>query len=167
MQCFWSSGRTVHRSSTIWRGGEQNSYKEIEQVVCLSSFWRVSWVIFQIPLIIWIIGAAVMCEGLPKPHDGWRLHKTQMRDEAVARLSPSLKNSNEDDKGLCRHNSTSYMRAFIFSENLSLEEQLLYFWPILHESEVQPADIGWPTGNGKRLSYSQAQLGQATCLAFA
>ena len=32
---------------------------------------------------------------------------------------------------------------------------------------VQPADIGLPTGNGKKLSYSQAQLGQATCLAVA
>ena len=27
---------------------------------------------------------------------------------------------------------------------------------------VQPADIGWPKGNGKKLSCSQAQLGQAT-----
>ena len=32
---------------------------------------------------------------------------------------------------------------------------------------VQPADIEWPTGNGKKLSCSQAQLGQATCLAAA
>ena len=32
---------------------------------------------------------------------------------------------------------------------------------------VQPADIGWPTGNGKKLICSQAQLGQATCLAVA
>ena len=31
----------------------------------------------------------------------------------------------------------------------------------------QPADIGWPTGNGKKLSCSQAQMGQATCLAVA
>ena len=31
----------------------------------------------------------------------------------------------------------------------------------------EPADIGLPTGNGKKLSYSQAQLGQATCLAVA
>ena len=30
---------------------------------------------------------------------------------------------------------------------------------------LQPADIGLPTGNGKKLSCSQAQLGQATCLA--
>ena len=30
---------------------------------------------------------------------------------------------------------------------------------------VQPADIGWPTGNGEKLSCSQAQLGQATCMA--
>ena len=27
---------------------------------------------------------------------------------------------------------------------------------------VQPADIGWPTGNRKKLSSTQAQLGQAT-----
>ena len=26
---------------------------------------------------------------------------------------------------------------------------------------------GWPTGNGKKLSSCQAQLGQATCLAVA
>ena len=32
---------------------------------------------------------------------------------------------------------------------------------------VQPADIGWPTGNRKKLSSTQAQLGQATCLAVA
>ena len=32
---------------------------------------------------------------------------------------------------------------------------------------VQPADIGLLTGNGKELSCSQAQLGQATCLAVA
>ena len=30
---------------------------------------------------------------------------------------------------------------------------------------VQPADIGWPTGNRKKLSSTQAQLGQATCWA--
>ena len=34
-----------------------------------------------------------------------------------------------------------------------------------HLLRVQPADIGLPTGNGKKLSRSQAQLGQATCLA--
>ena len=33
------------------------------------------------------------------------------------------------------------------------------------DTSVQPADIGWPTGNGKKVSCSQAQLGQATCLA--
>ena len=32
---------------------------------------------------------------------------------------------------------------------------------------VQPADIGWPTGNGKKLRCSQAQLSQATCLTVA
>ena len=32
---------------------------------------------------------------------------------------------------------------------------------------VQPADIGWPTGNGKKLRCTQAQLGQATCLGAA
>ena len=35
------------------------------------------------------------------------------------------------------------------------------------ERRVQPADIGLPTGNGKKLSSSQAQLGQATGLAVA
>ena len=32
---------------------------------------------------------------------------------------------------------------------------------------VQPADTGWPTGNGKKLSCSQVRLGQATGLAVA
>ena len=32
---------------------------------------------------------------------------------------------------------------------------------------LQPADIGLPTGNGKKRSCSQAQLGQATGLAVA
>ena len=32
---------------------------------------------------------------------------------------------------------------------------------------VQPADMGLPTGNGKKLSCSQAHLGQPTCLAVA
>ena len=30
---------------------------------------------------------------------------------------------------------------------------------------IQPAYIGWPTGNRKKLSSTQAQLGQATCWA--
>ena len=34
-------------------------------------------------------------------------------------------------------------------------------------NNVQSADIGWQTGNGKKLSFSQAQLGRATCLAVA
>ena len=33
--------------------------------------------------------------------------------------------------------------------------------------DIQPAYIGWPTGNGKKLSCSQSQLGQATCLGAA
>ena len=33
--------------------------------------------------------------------------------------------------------------------------------------KVQGGWGGWPTGNGKKLSSSQAQLGQATCLANA
>ena len=36
-----------------------------------------------------------------------------------------------------------------------------------HCNQYKPADIGWPTGNEKKLSCSQAQLGQATCLAVA
>ena len=47
-----------------------------------------------------------------------------------------------------------------------------HFCPSLRVSQyprgpVQPADIGWPTGNGKKLISSQAQMGQATCLAVA
>ena len=33
--------------------------------------------------------------------------------------------------------------------------------------QLQPVDIGLPTGNGKKLSCTQAQLGQATGLAVA
>ena len=36
-----------------------------------------------------------------------------------------------------------------------------------NRNELQPADIGWPTGNRKKLSCCQAQLSQATCLAVA
>ena len=32
---------------------------------------------------------------------------------------------------------------------------------------VQPADVGWPTGNGKKLSNSQACLLAQLCLAAA
>ena len=35
------------------------------------------------------------------------------------------------------------------------------------ENYVQCSCSGWPTGNGKKLSSSQAQLGQTTCLAVA
>ena len=38
---------------------------------------------------------------------------------------------------------------------------------IFCQHNLQPADIGWPAGNGNKLSCSQAQLGQATCLAVA
>ena len=41
---------------------------------------------------------------------------------------------------------------------------ILTFLPPLF---VQPADIRLPTGNGKKLSCTQAQLGQATGLAVA
>ena len=43
-----------------------------------------------------------------------------------------------------------------------LSINLYAFWTF-----VQPADIGLPTVNGNKLSCSQAQLGQATCLAVA
>ena len=43
-----------------------------------------------------------------------------------------------------------------------------FLWLVKHKHlYVQPADIGWPTGNRKKLSNCQAQLGQATCLAVA
>ena len=42
-----------------------------------------------------------------------------------------------------------------------------FLWAIHPIRPVQPADIGWPTGNAKKLSSSQAQLGQATCLVVA
>ena len=37
----------------------------------------------------------------------------------------------------------------------------------VRSTRLQPADIGYPTGYGEKLSSSQAQLGQATCLAVA
>ena len=37
----------------------------------------------------------------------------------------------------------------------------------INTERIQPADIGLPTGNGTKLSCSQAQVGQATCLAVA
>ena len=49
------------------------------------------------------------------------------------------------------------------SQNAGSRNLVFTFWT----STVQPADIGWPTGNGKKLSCRQAQLGQATCLAVA
>ena len=33
--------------------------------------------------------------------------------------------------------------------------------------DIQPADIGWPTGIRRKLSCCQAQLSQETCLAVA
>ena len=39
--------------------------------------------------------------------------------------------------------------------------------PHLLTEGVETVDIGWPTGNGKKLSCTQAQLGQATGLAAA
>ena len=48
-----------------------------------------------------------------------------------------------------------YIRLFLFLKFHNVAQLL------------QPADIGWLTGNGKKLSCSQAQLGQATCLAAA
>ena len=39
--------------------------------------------------------------------------------------------------------------------------------PVGPHSDVQGGWGGWPTGNGKKLSSCQAQLGQATCLAVA
>ena len=53
------------------------------------------------------------------------------------------------------------------------ETEMSYHVPMQHKKtnvtteKVQPADIGLPTGNGKKLSCSQAQLGQATGLAVA
>ena len=47
---------------------------------------------------------------------------------------------------------------------LELYLELSYF---LSHIYIQPADIGLPTGNGKILSCTQAQLGQVTGLAFA
>ena len=39
--------------------------------------------------------------------------------------------------------------------------------PHTHTHTIQPADIGWPTGNGKKLSNSQACCLAQLCLAAA
>ena len=50
----------------------------------------------------------------------------------------------------------------------SLLRPLFYFLcSFLKANPVQPADIGWPTGNGKKLRRSLAQLGQAACMGAA
>ena len=41
------------------------------------------------------------------------------------------------------------------------------FFSVITKVSLQSADIGWPAGNGKKLSCSQAQIGQATGLAVA
>ena len=51
----------------------------------------------------------------------------------------------------------------IFKQNRMV---LLVIKVILY-TRVQGGWGGWPTGNGKKLSSCQAQLGQATCLAVA
>ena len=43
-----------------------------------------------------------------------------------------------------------------------ISKSYIFFW-----FYVQPVDIGLSSGNGKKLSCSQAQLGQATGLAVA
>ena len=50
---------------------------------------------------------------------------------------------------------------------LGFEDEDLESSPGWWATTVQPADIGWPTGNRKKLSSTKAQLGQATCLAVA
>ena len=55
-----------------------------------------------------------------------------------------------------------------FGWKSSLISYVFLYPAFLHPvSSVQPADIGLPTGNGKNLSCSQAQLGQATGFAVA
>ena len=50
----------------------------------------------------------------------------------------------------------------------SLLRPLFYFLDdVSYPQSVQGGWGGWPTGNGKKLSSCQAQLGQATCLAVA
>ena len=47
------------------------------------------------------------------------------------------------------------------------DKQFSYIIKISQILFVQGGWGGWPTGNGKKLSSCQAQLGQATCLAVA
>ena len=47
------------------------------------------------------------------------------------------------------------------------EDVMLVRFQLIKSNVIQPADIGWPTGYGKKLSSTQAQLSQATCLAVA
>ena len=57
----------------------------------------------------------------------------------------------------------SYSRA-LEQGTLDMGRALAY---LLVQFRVQGGWGGWPTGNGKKLSSCQAQLGQATCLAVA
>ena len=58
-------------------------------------------------------------------------------------------------------------RALIFTAGTEMENKKVQINKIFSTNCVLSADIGWPTGNGKKLSCSQAQLGQTTCLAVA
>ena len=55
----------------------------------------------------------------------------------------------------------------VVDQNMSSLGYVSKYQTVLLSILVQPADIGWLTGNGKKLSCSLAQLGQATCLAVA
>ena len=57
--------------------------------------------------------------------------------------------------------------TLLFETNSPPGHSCVHIARLVRRYFVQPADIGWPTGDGKKLSSSQAQLGQATCLADA
>ena len=64
-----------------------------------------------------------------------------------------------------KHGETSL--PYWMGNSVLLFARAYYFQKRNAYMNVQPADIGWPTGNGKKLTSTQAQLGQATCLAVA
>ena len=77
------------------------------------------------------------------------------------RLRPQL-------HGLLRHDHGQDEEG-IFQPGMmiNISATLITLQPLLNRIYIQPADLGWPTRNGKKLSSSQAQLDQATCLAVA
>ena len=147
-----------------------SGHKEIKQVIINQLYWSAwqlnawhvvlyswswDWISFKISLFIeglargLIYGASSMSPAFPKETSLGTLARTYI---PIKKWHATRAQCHMGKRLLC-HSNLYYFKAF--SKKSS-------HW------EIQPADIqGWPTGNGKKLSSTQAQLGQATCLAVA